>query len=95
MRRAEASPPRPFLLECDPGVSAAAVNLATEKATVSFDPGGIAPAGATPALTDSCRVALADGTRGGLVLTFLFYGWASVHYFLAAIGMGQHLRVRT
>ena len=58
-------------------------------------PGGIAPAGATPALTDSCRVALADGTRGGLVLTFLFYGWASVHYFLAAIGMGRHLRVRT
>jgi len=58
-------------------------------------PGGIAPAGAAPGTVEACRRALADGTQGGLVLTFLFYGWASVHYFLAAIGMARHLRGRS
>lgn len=55
-------------------------------------PGGVAPSGASTDLTQACRTALADGTRGGLIITFLFYAWASVHYFLAAIGMTQHLR---
>lgn len=57
-------------------------------------PGGVAPEGAAPGLADACRTALADGTRGGLVVSFLFYAWAAVHYFLAAIGMSRHLRAR-
>ena len=57
-------------------------------------PGGIALAGASPGAVEACRRALADGTQGGLVLTFLFYGWGSLHYFLAAIGMARHLKER-
>ncbi|MBX3477735.1 MAG: MFS transporter [Brevundimonas sp.] len=52
-------------------------------------PGGVAPTGAGAGQVEACRAALAEGTRGGLVLTFLFYAWASVHYFLAAMGMSR------
>jgi MFS family permease len=55
-------------------------------------PGGNAAAAAAPALIQSCHAALSDGTRGGLVVTVFFYAWASLHYFLAAIGMSRHLR---
>jgi MFS family permease len=55
-------------------------------------PGGVAPDGAATHLVQACRTALADGSRGGLIVTFMFYAWASVHYFLAAIGMARHLR---
>jgi predicted MFS family arabinose efflux permease len=41
---------------------------------------------ADPALT------LAEATRSGLVLTLIFYAWASLHYFLAATGIGGVLR---
>ncbi len=58
-------------------------------------PGGVAPDGSDAGLVTACRTALADGTRGGLIVTFLFYAWASVHYFLAAIGMARHLASRT
>lgn len=57
-------------------------------------PGGVAPAGSSAEAIQACRTALADGTRGGLIVTFLFYVWASAHYFLAAIGMARHLRER-
>lgn len=57
-------------------------------------PGGVAPHGSPAEAVQACRAALADGTRGGLVVTFLFYVWASAHYFLAAIGMARHLRER-
>lgn len=57
-------------------------------------PGGVAPAGSAAEAVQACRTALADGTRGGLIVTFLFYVWASAHYFLAAIGMARHLRAR-
>lgn len=57
-------------------------------------PGGVAPAGSSAEAMQACRTALADGTRGGLIVTFLFYVWASAHYFLAAIGMARHLRER-
>lgn len=57
-------------------------------------PGGVAPPGVPSGVVQACRTALADGTRGGLIVTFLFYLWASAHYFLAAIGMARHLRER-
>jgi MFS family permease len=63
-------------------------------AFASACPGGVAPTGSSPDLSEACRAALADGSRGGLIVTFAFYAWASVHYFLAALGMTRHLRDR-
>lgn len=57
-------------------------------------PGGVAPSGAPAATGQACRLALADGTRGGLIVTFLFYAWGSAHYFMAAMGMTRHMRER-
>ncbi len=57
-------------------------------------PGGVPPVGADAATAEACRVAAAAGTRNGIIITFLAYAWASVHYFLAAIGMAKHMRER-
>ena len=57
-------------------------------------PGGVAPPDSAAALGQACRSALAHGTQGGLIVTFLFYAWGSVHYFLAALGMARHLQER-
>ena len=57
-------------------------------------PGGVAPAGSGPEAAEACRAALASGTRNGIIITFLFYSWASIHYFLAAIGLAKHMRER-
>jgi MFS family permease len=57
-------------------------------------PGGRAPEGAGAAAVEACRTAWASGTRNGIIVAFLFYAWASVHYFLAAIGLAKHMRER-
>lgn len=57
-------------------------------------PGGRAPEGAAPAAAEACRGAWTEGTRNGIIVAFLFYAWASLHYFLAAIGLTRHLRER-
>jgi MFS family permease len=57
-------------------------------------PGGKAPAGSSAELVSHCRTTLAQSTKQGLVLGSLFYGWAALHYFLAAIGMRKHMRQR-
>jgi MFS family permease len=54
-------------------------------------PGGIPKKGVDPALTSACRPALAKATREGLIVTFFFYGWGALHYFLAAITLPQDL----
>ena len=55
-------------------------------------PGGTAPARASAAAKFACRSTLAVATRRGILVTLLFLAWASVHYFLAAIGIGKSLR---
>jgi hypothetical protein len=56
--------------------------------------GGVAPPGSASQAVQACRTALADGTRSGLIVTFLFYVRASAPCFLAAIGMARHPRER-
>jgi predicted MFS family arabinose efflux permease len=55
-------------------------------------PGGAAPAGAATAAMAACRSTLTLATRHGLLLTLAFFGWACVHYLLAAAGIGKSLR---
>ena len=55
-------------------------------------PGGAAPAGSTAAAMAACQSTLALATRDGLLLTLVFFGWACVHYLLAAAGIGKSLR---
>ncbi len=57
-------------------------------------PGGAAPKGAADALVESCRITLANSSRQGIILSICFYAWASLHYFLAAIGMKKHMESR-
>ncbi|MCC7268231.1 MAG: MFS transporter [Caulobacteraceae bacterium] len=54
-------------------------------------PGGVAPKGASAALTEACHAASAQGTREGLVWNLLIYAWAGVHYLLAAISLPKDL----
>lgn len=55
-------------------------------------PGGKAPAGAAVALKQACGGALVLSTRQGVIVSILFYGWAAVHYLLAALSMGKSVR---
>jgi predicted MFS family arabinose efflux permease len=55
-------------------------------------PGGMAAAGAGAVLQSACQSALALASRRGLLLTVGFFGWAVLHYFLAAAGIGRSLR---
>ena len=57
-------------------------------------PGGLAPKGAAPALMAACKDSLALSTQQGLIVGCVAFGWASLHYFLAAIGMNKHMRSR-
>jgi predicted MFS family arabinose efflux permease len=70
-------------------------NFLKAAAGVSFTaqcPGGAAPAGSTTAAMAACQSTLALATRHGLLLTLVFFGWACVHYLLAAAGIGKSLR---
>lgn len=55
-------------------------------------PGGAAPASANAAARLACRSTLALATRQGLLATLAFFGWAALHYLLAAIGIEKSLR---
>jgi predicted MFS family arabinose efflux permease len=58
-------------------------------------PGGAAAAGSGAAMQSACRSALAIASRRGLLLTVGFFGWAVLHYFLAAAGIARSLRAAT
>ncbi|MFI4934208.1 MAG: spinster family MFS transporter [Caulobacterales bacterium] len=55
-------------------------------------PGGVPKKGADTALTAACRPTLARATREGLLVTFFFYGWGALHYFLAAFTLSKDLK---
>lgn len=55
-------------------------------------PGGLAPAGAAPALAAACAQALELGSRQGILVTLVFYGWAALHYLAGAIGLGAAMK---
>jgi hypothetical protein len=55
-------------------------------------PGGAGAATAGAELKAACSETLTRATRRGLLLTLLFFGWASVHYLLAASGIAESLR---
>jgi MFS family permease len=57
--------------------------------------GGMAPAGASPELAAACPAAMAEGTRWGIVSNLLIYGWAGVHYLLAAITLPKDMAKAT
>jgi len=54
-------------------------------------PGGAAPPSASAATKSACQTTLALATQRGLLLTLVFFGWASLHYLLAAAGIGKSL----
>ncbi|MDQ0462455.1 MFS family permease [Caulobacter ginsengisoli] len=57
-------------------------------------PGGIAPKGSGADLVSACSATLANSARQGIILSICFYLWASLHYFLGAIGLAKHMRER-
>lgn len=50
-------------------------------------PGGSAPAGAPPGLKAACDATLARASREGIFVTLTLYGWAALHYLMAARGL--------
>jgi MFS family permease len=55
-------------------------------------PGGVPPKGASADLAKACLDTSALSTRQGIVISICFYAWASLHYFLAAIGLVKHMK---
>jgi predicted MFS family arabinose efflux permease len=55
-------------------------------------PGGRAIASASADIKSACNATLAHATRQGMLVTLLFFGWASIHYFLASSGIGKALK---
>ncbi len=55
-------------------------------------PGGLPKKGAAAALTAACKPTLVRATQEGLIVTFFFYGWGALHYFLAAFTLPRDLR---
>jgi MFS family permease len=54
-------------------------------------PGGKAAPGATAATALVCKSAISQASQAGVLITLCFYGWASLHYFLAAIGLAKQM----
>ena len=54
-------------------------------------PGGKAAAGAAATTALACKSAISQASQAGVLITLCFYGWASIHYFLAAIGLAKQL----
>ena len=48
-------------------------------------PGGLPKKGIASALTAACKPTLIRATREGEIVTFFFYAWGALHYFLAAL----------
>jgi predicted MFS family arabinose efflux permease len=55
-------------------------------------PGGMAAAAATGERQSRCHSTLAHATRQGILVTLLFFVWASIHYLLASAGIAKSLR---
>ncbi|MBP7704657.1 MAG: MFS transporter [Caulobacter sp.] len=55
-------------------------------------PGGAAPEGSSAELVANCKSSLNMASRQGIIISLCFYAWASLHYFLAAIGMTKHMQ---
>jgi predicted MFS family arabinose efflux permease len=55
-------------------------------------PGGAAAPTASAATKSACSSVLAGATRHGMQVMLLFFAWASVHYFLASIGLTRALK---
>jgi predicted MFS family arabinose efflux permease len=55
-------------------------------------PGGAAMASASAGVKSACNATLARATRRGILVTLLFFGWASIHYFLASAGLAKALK---
>jgi MFS family permease len=55
-------------------------------------PGGLPKKGVAAALTAACKPTLVRATQEGLIVTFFFYGWGALHYFLAAFTLAKDLR---
>jgi hypothetical protein len=43
----------------------------------------------------ACNGTLARATRRGILVTLLFFGWASVHYLFASVGIAKSLQSAT
>jgi len=54
-------------------------------------PGGAGAETAGAAVKSACSQTLVHATRRGLLVTLLFFGWASLHYLLAAKGIAKSL----
>jgi MFS family permease len=54
-------------------------------------PGGVGKEGAGAAIDAACKAAVAQGTREGIVWNLLIYGWAGLHYLLAAITLPKDM----
>jgi predicted MFS family arabinose efflux permease len=55
-------------------------------------PGGAARASAGAAIKSVCNTTLARATRQGILVTLLFFAWASVHYLFASVGIAKALK---
>jgi hypothetical protein len=55
-------------------------------------PGGLPKKGVAAALTAACKPTLIRATQEGLIVTFFFYAWGGLHYFLAALTLAKDLR---
>jgi predicted MFS family arabinose efflux permease len=55
-------------------------------------PGGSGAETAGAELKSACNRSLVRATRRGLLVTLLFFGWAALHYLLAARGIAKSLR---
>jgi predicted MFS family arabinose efflux permease len=55
-------------------------------------PGGAALATAGGAIQSACHSTLARATKQGMLVTLLFFGWASIHYLLASVGIAKALQ---
>jgi MFS family permease len=55
-------------------------------------PGGLPKKGVAGALTAACKPTLVRATQQGLIVTFFFYGWGALHYFLAALTLAKDLK---
>jgi MFS family permease len=55
-------------------------------------PGGAALAAAGTATQSRCHSILAHATRRGILVTLLFFAWASLHYLLASAGIAKSLK---
>jgi predicted MFS family arabinose efflux permease len=80
------------------GKSFAAMTAADGGTGASFHascPGGRAPATADRAGQSACASTLALASRQGILVTLLLYGWAALHYLLAAFGLEREMQRAT